>query len=650
MDNSFTYFTKEEVISKLDIDSRLVESFERVMRKIQIYFNANEYTSERNYKEYIEKHFINSGTNNMRIYVDKMDINDVRGFYNPNKNCICISEELLNKSDEELDSTLCHEFIHFLVMHELEYNDSKVSYYTFLNEALTEMLTQQMYSNSNAYDAQVKMHKFTNLISNNVNNYSLFLKGGIDASISSNEWKNYLSYTHNFQNDFNQKGYISHKEAVNNDNYINAQRYMIQLFLNVRNIKTINDYIDVIKKIDNRPVEDETYMNNYIDKLDNSFVNSFKISDSNIKLLLINKLKELRKYIEEEKKHVKGMYEFELGGRKLRINEDCKFFDCDYIGVTKTTSSYSPLMKIQVFKPQYDEIEIDIAKIDFYAGRKKIQKQINDIKELFSKNINLEINILKNSLKQSGNLLRIERFDLPLLFNNNNSTLKYDKIYVGVYEDKIILLGNNEPLNISLNVDYKRFVGTTSKDLSKALIVSDDIGNRDNCSIYSFITKKYVKYRSEVLYSADLYNILSKEQISIIVNNYKNNNDCSAFSKEEDIIDLALTEYAKDNYDNLTDNEKNRYKEEILRNSDKFTISIDNGNILVGYLDYRNNSATAYTVPNVILYDNSKSAIYNEIYDEIKHKSEIEIKDDILPVGITNNSDYIDSNSYNRHI
>lgn len=648
MDNSFIYFTKEEVISKLDIDSRLVDCFKRVMRKMQIYFNANGYTSERNYKDYIEKHFINSGTNNMRIYVDKLDINGLQGFYNPNKNCICIREELLNKSDEELDSTLCHEFIHFLVMHELEYNDSKVSYYTFLNEALTEMLTQQMYPNSNAYDAQVKMHKFINLISNNVNNYSLFLKGGIDASISSSEWKNYLLSTDKFQNDFKEKGYISHKEAVSNENYINSQRCMIKLFLNERSVKTINDYIDVIKKIDNRPVEDDTYINNYIDNLDNLFVNSFKISDSNIKLLLINKLKELRKLIQEDKKYVKGMYEFELGGRKLRINEDLKFIDCDSSGVTKITYNNSPIIIVQVFKPQKVAKEINIDEIDFYEGRKNIQKQINDIKELFSKNINVEINIVKKALEQSGNLLRIERFDLPLLFKNN--TIKYSKIYVGVYEDKIVLLDNNEPLNISLDVDYIRFIGTTSKDTSKALIIYDNIGNKDNCPIYSFLTKKNSKYRSQMLYSEDLYSILSEEQIKVIVNNYKNNNNCSIFNNEEEIVDVALSEYAKDNYDNLPDNEKNRYKNEILRNSDKFTISIDNGNVLVGYLDYRNNSATAYTVTSVILYDNSKSAIYNEIYDEINHNSGIEVKDDILPVEIINNSDYIDSNSYNRYM
>ena len=58
-----------------------------------------------------------------------------------------------------------------------------------------------------------------------------------------------------------------------------------------------------------------------------------------------------------------------------------------------------------------------------------------------------------------------------------------------------------------------------------------------------------------------------------------------------------------------------------------------------------NNSATAYTIPS-LLYDNNKKAIYNVI----KHNYNVEVKDDILPVGITNNFDYIDFNSYNRFL
>ena len=38
-DSSFIYFTQDDVISKIDIDTRLVDSFKRVMKRLQDYFN-----------------------------------------------------------------------------------------------------------------------------------------------------------------------------------------------------------------------------------------------------------------------------------------------------------------------------------------------------------------------------------------------------------------------------------------------------------------------------------------------------------------------------------------------------------------------------------------------------------------------------------
>ena len=71
-DTSFLSFTEDSIIDKIDIDPRLIDSFKRVMKKIQEYFNANGYTSQRNYKEYLERFLLNSGEQNMRFYVNKI--------------------------------------------------------------------------------------------------------------------------------------------------------------------------------------------------------------------------------------------------------------------------------------------------------------------------------------------------------------------------------------------------------------------------------------------------------------------------------------------------------------------------------------------------------------------------------------------------
>ena len=75
-DNSFLYFTNNDVISNIDIDPRLIDSFKRVLNKIQVYFNSNGYTKQRDYKDFLEKNLLNG----FRIYVDKID-NGLLGFY-----------------------------------------------------------------------------------------------------------------------------------------------------------------------------------------------------------------------------------------------------------------------------------------------------------------------------------------------------------------------------------------------------------------------------------------------------------------------------------------------------------------------------------------------------------------------------------------
>ena len=51
-DKSFINLLTEENLAKINIDSRLVDSFKRVMKKMQVYFNSNGYTSERDYQAF----------------------------------------------------------------------------------------------------------------------------------------------------------------------------------------------------------------------------------------------------------------------------------------------------------------------------------------------------------------------------------------------------------------------------------------------------------------------------------------------------------------------------------------------------------------------------------------------------------------------
>jgi hypothetical protein len=73
-DNSFLYFVDDSVLSKIDIDPRLVDSFKRVLSRIQVYFNSNGYVVDRNYKEYLLKNLFD-----FRFYVGKIEKYGVLG-------------------------------------------------------------------------------------------------------------------------------------------------------------------------------------------------------------------------------------------------------------------------------------------------------------------------------------------------------------------------------------------------------------------------------------------------------------------------------------------------------------------------------------------------------------------------------------------
>ena len=203
-DKSFVDLLSEENLSKINIDPRLVDSFKRVIKKMQVYFNSNGYTSERNYQEFFNEYLLNpDSSKNLSFFLnDEPSKIGAGGFYTNDGKRICIDESN-TRTNENLDSTLCHEFIHFLVMRGIineQTADPQIRFGGFINEALTEMLNRQMYPNSSAYEPQVCMMEFANLLSNNVNNYSLFLKGEIDAKgYGAASWNNFVANAKAYQ-------------------------------------------------------------------------------------------------------------------------------------------------------------------------------------------------------------------------------------------------------------------------------------------------------------------------------------------------------------------------------------------------------------------------------------------------------------------
>ena len=244
-DKSFIDLSTEENLSKIDIDPRLIDSFKRVTDKLQTYFNANGYTSQRDYKKFFEEYLFKDMDSKLRIRVsDEPSKIGAAGLYIHNQGIteIHIDETYLN-NEETLDSIFCHEFIHFLAMRGLaavEYPDPEIKNGGFINEALTEMLTQQIYPNSNAYQPQVNMLKFANLLTGNVNNYSLFLRGKVDCKGGASAWNNFYASANAYQLSCADKKFLM-RDAINDSNYISAQRCIIQANISSHLISSFSD-------------------------------------------------------------------------------------------------------------------------------------------------------------------------------------------------------------------------------------------------------------------------------------------------------------------------------------------------------------------------------------------------------------------------
>ena len=623
-DNSFLYFTQDEVLSKIDIDPRLIDSFKRVMAKMQGYYNANGYTSQRNFKEYFEKYLLNSGENNLRFYVNKIEKPGVGGFYCKGRHEICINENNFQMSSDRLDSVLCHEFTHFIVMHSLMRGqaDPQIINGGFINESLTEMMTQQMYPNSNAYEAQVTMQKYANLLSNQVNNYSKFLQGHVDARWSSSEWNNFEAAANRFQKDFDEKGYITLAEARNNVNFVDAQRRLINLFIRPTSEKTFEQYCEDISKLIDRPVPDQEFVNSVVSNMDKTMIKSLRINSPSINEFLEKKLARVRDLVKDSKKYNgKNVYEFEFAGRTFTLDENLNL-EGSLVGMQK---GWSPQTRIMTLQSNGEKLQINVDEIDFKSREKEIQSELEELSSYYSKDSTRNLSMIDKAIEQSGELSKIEKFTLPMVGIDGKKT-PYT-IYVATYGDKMVVLNNYEQLNNMSNVQLNRFIGMTHSDPSKAAIYSEKIGVIENGMVFTTLNEKQISNRAILEYSKQLGKNISLEELSKAIEKYKSGDFYSESDTEEIIKSEALKLLAEEKFASLTDEQKQKYIELAKENSDRFIVTMKDGKVEVAAI-HGSQIINAFNGKRQVLYDSKGKGSYNELYEELrKSKGETKLDD-----------------------
>lgn len=292
MDNSFLYLTTNENINKIKIDKKLIPAFKKTMRNFQEYFNYMGYTDTRDYNDFFKKYIISQKSiDNIKIQCNNKPIkNDATGLYNYYKNKITINSSLLDSPKEVLDS-LTHEFIHFLVMHNVRNNkiENSIIDEQYLNEPITEMLKMKILPLSyQSYYPEILMIKFCLLMNNKILDFKDFLNEGKFYDIEF-EFKELLRI---YWDSLSELEHIT--DALKNKNYINIQRYLIDN-INIFNINNIEEYELLISKLAKRPVKDIIYMNKFYKKIEYRLCNKFNINDKyrNKYLIYLKKYREL---------------------------------------------------------------------------------------------------------------------------------------------------------------------------------------------------------------------------------------------------------------------------------------------------------------------------------------------------------------------
>ncbi len=620
-DKSFINLLTEENLAKINIDSRLVDSFKRVMKKMQVYFNSNGYTSERDYQAFFYEYLLNpDNTKNLSLFLnDEPSKIGAGGFYTNDGKKICIDESNSRK-DENLDSTLCHEFIHFLVMRGIideQYADPQIRFGGFINEALTEMLNRQMYPNSGAYEPQVSMMEFANLLSNNVNNYSMFLRGNIDAKgYGASAWNNFVANAKAYQSKWKGKPFLM-SDARKDKLYINAQRELINSKISCHLIKSFSDYTEKIDILMQRPAPDLEYMETFFENMDINLLNNLGLINPELSSILKQKLQEYREISSSYEKYGnKDIYEFEILGRKIGIDKDRNLYGANGLPYQAT---WNPNTGIYEFKTGNESVKLDISQIDFKSWKTKAGERQQEIAQYFSQNAKDDVKSVEQVAKNNG-LVKLEKFTLPSVGGKKNSTV----IYVATYNDRIEVLNNPTQIGTMENINLAQYIGVTSLDPKVGAIYSKPLGSIDNGIVYSKYNQKNLHSRTIHLLAQKIISTLTEEQIDKLVEQYKASDeyDVEDNLSPEQLQEFAIMQYVESQYDRIPYGQKKELYDKVVKSNERFIISTKDGKINVSLL-FGDEITTAFQGQSVVLVDTKGKGLYNEQYETLSRSATV---------------------------
>lgn len=610
IDSSFIDLLSDDNIKKINIDPRLIEPFRNIMKKMQEYFNTKGYTLQRNYKEFFEKFLLSEISDKLKIIIDNEPSKiGASGIYRHNDQTqeIHIDEKYLNT--QYCESTLCHEFIHFLVMRDLHENgfyDNEIKDGGFINEALTEMLTQQMYPNSRSYEPQVEMLKFANLLTGNVNNYSLFLRGHVDSRQGASSWLNFYNIVQKYQRNFSNKGFYLN-EALTDMDYIAAQRYIIEANMHTHLINDFQQYVDFISKLNERVIPDDEWIENFIAKAEKNLSKKYG-NTREIERFITDKLKEYRNLLAlKEKYNGKDVIEVEVGGKKIAFDKEGNVFDQDtgkkYYG-NHQIGYYGNIRQIII---NGDKKEIDLSNSGFSKRKEDIENKLKEVSKFFSKNLYSDLNIFKENIN-TENLVKIERFELPDINDSKNRKSNY--IYVATHEDHIEILDSkktsNETVHNHLHFSFKG-INPSGNEIYMSGLEPIEYG-----VVFSKMNEKTL--------SNGIKNMMYQEL-------QKSNPEIS----EEELYDIV-----DEKYQGLNEEELKRLESQVVTMHPKYIVSTKDGEIDVSII---NGISAISGIKKEVLVNTKTNATYNKYFEETQRSNigKKNMESIILPIDLKGN-------------
>ena len=265
--NPFLNLLREQNLTKIKIDKELIPIFKIVISKISDYFLQNNLMDVKDWNSFFESFLITNNSEQIYIKLGRISENNepVGGEYSKDKKIIAINQ--INSNIDSLCSALCHEFIHFLVMHDSNSLKAKISDSSFFNEGMTEYLTGCIMGRGNcsSYFKEYEMAEFYCKITKNPFAYFLNDKFSFDDDYYAPS--NLIRSSVRFQHDNKLESYLS------------IQRKIINNGLDDYSINSFEDFVNIVTIINQRPMFDGEYINYIFEKIVDKYTKKLNLSE-----------------------------------------------------------------------------------------------------------------------------------------------------------------------------------------------------------------------------------------------------------------------------------------------------------------------------------------------------------------------------------